>query len=50
MNRKGQTTVEYVLVAVLVILGIIFAFRSARIDQAIGGAAQHVQNGMLVDE
>jgi Flp pilus assembly pilin Flp len=50
MNDKGQTTIEYVLVAVLVILGIIFAFRSAAVDEAIGTAAENIQESLVVEE
>jgi Flp pilus assembly pilin Flp len=50
MNNRGQTTIEYILVAVLVILGIIFAFRGAAIDEAISSAAGFVQESLLVEE
>jgi len=50
MNKKGQTTIEYALVAVIIVLGLILAFQHARVDNAIGNQASHVQNSLLVDE
>ena len=50
MNEKGQTALEYVLVTVIIVLGIIFAFKHARVDNAIGNQAGHIQNSLLVDE
>lgn len=49
-DERGQTTVEYVLVAVLIVLGIIFAFRRADINDAIHVAGENVQNSLVVEE
>lgn len=46
-DKGGQTTVEYVLVLVLIVLGIILAFADADVKKAIGIAAQDVQSGVL---
>ncbi len=50
MNNRWQTTIEYLLVAVLVILGIIFAFRGAEIWDAISVAAGNINTSMIVGE
>ena len=50
MNNRGQTTIEYLLVAVLVILAIIFAFRGAAIWDAISVAAGNINASMIVGE
>ena len=50
MNNRGQTTIEYILVVVLVILGIIFAFRGAAIWDAISVAAGNINASMIVGE
>jgi uncharacterized protein (UPF0333 family) len=50
MNNRGQTALEYVLVAVIVMLGIILAFRSAAVDEAIGTAAVSIQESLIVEE
>jgi Flp pilus assembly pilin Flp len=50
MNKRGQTTIEYALVAVIIVLGIILAFKQAAVNEAIGNAANNIQNSLLVDE
>ncbi len=49
-DERGQTTVEYVLVAVLIVLAIILAFRRAAVDNAIHNAGGNVQNSLVVEE
>lgn len=49
MNNRGQTALEYVLVAVLVMLGIVIAFKSAAVDEAIDSAAISIQESLVVD-
>jgi len=50
MDNRGQTTVEYILVAVLVILALIFAFKRAAIWESISVAASDIQESLIVEE
>lgn len=43
-DDKGQTIIEYVLVAVLIVMVIVLAFRSADVGQAINAAASSIEN------
>jgi Flp pilus assembly pilin Flp len=45
-GEKGVTVIEYALVAVLIAIALILAFRSAGVDSGISGAAGKI-NSML---
>jgi Flp pilus assembly pilin Flp len=44
LNNKGQTIIEYVLVAVLIAMVIVLAFQSADVGQAISTAASAIED------
>lgn len=44
---RGQTVIEYVLVLLFIVLGLILAFGDADVGNAIGDAAGRIQNGVL---
>jgi Flp pilus assembly pilin Flp len=49
-NDKGQTVIEYVLVAVLIVMVIVLAFQSADVGQAISNAANAIENQITETE
>jgi Flp pilus assembly pilin Flp len=42
-SEKGQTAIEYALVAVFIALVLVFAFRDAHVESGISTAASKVQ-------
>jgi Flp pilus assembly pilin Flp len=45
-SEKGQTTVEYVLVAVLIVIALVLAFRNAGVSSGVSGAASKINNSL----
>jgi uncharacterized protein (UPF0333 family) len=50
MNNRGQTVLEYVLVAAIIVLVIIVAFKQAKVNEAIDAAGSNIQSSLLVEE
>lgn len=44
--ERGQTAIEYALVAVVIIVVLVFAFRNAHVECGISASASRVQNTM----
>jgi Flp pilus assembly pilin Flp len=44
LDDRGQTIIEYVLVAVLIVMVIVLAFQSADVGQAINTAASSIES------
>ncbi len=43
-SEKGQTTIEYVLVVVLIALVLVLAFQRSAVENAIGTASETIAN------
>ena len=43
-GRKGQTAIEYALVATLIAIVLVFAFKNAHVESGISAAASRVQS------
>lgn len=50
LDDKGQTTVEYVLVVLFIVMVIVLAFKSADVGQSINIAASNIENNITVTE
>jgi len=46
-REKGQVLLEYVLVIALIVIGLLMAFRDAKVGDAVSKAAQSVQNSVV---
>jgi len=47
MREEGQVALEYVLVIALIVIGLLMAFRDAKVGDAVGRAAQSIQNSVV---
>jgi Flp pilus assembly pilin Flp len=45
-SEKGQTAIEYALVAVLIVIALILAFRNAGVSSGVSGAASKINNSL----
>jgi Flp pilus assembly pilin Flp len=45
-NEKGQTMIEYALVAVLIAIVLVFAFKRGGVESGISGAASRVESAL----
>jgi Flp pilus assembly pilin Flp len=45
-EEEGQTTIEYVLVIVLIALVLVFAFQQGAVNDAIGTAVNKIANAI----
>jgi Flp pilus assembly pilin Flp len=45
-SEKGQTMIEYALIAVLIVIAFILAFRDAGVSSDVGGAASRINNSL----
>jgi Flp pilus assembly pilin Flp len=45
-SEKGQTMVEYALIAVLIVIAFILAFRNAGVSSGVSGAASKINNSL----
>ncbi len=46
-GEKGQTMIEYALVAVLIAIVLVFVFRSSGVNQGISGAASKINSALM---
>lgn len=46
-NKKGQTMIEYALVAVLIAIVLVFVFRSSGVNQGVSAAASRVNSALM---
>jgi Flp pilus assembly pilin Flp len=45
-SEKGQTMIEYALVAVILVIAFILAFRNAGVSSGVSGAASEINNSL----
>jgi Flp pilus assembly pilin Flp len=47
LGEKGQTMIEYALVAVLIAIVLVFVFTSTGVNQGISGAASKINSALV---
>jgi len=48
-NQRGQTVLEYVLVAALFMMALVIAFSESNMDSAVNASAQNMQEHMIAE-